>query len=699
MNVRYFFATLLFCSIYLVSSAQTHGHCGTDALWEQTLGESPEARRQFALQEAQYRNWVRTNVSSSGARTTITIPVVAHLIQYSAFESISDARVQSQIDVLNEDFGLMAADTSAIPAEFRPLAANTEIQFCLATIDPNGCPTDGIVRVVAPDLADHDTGQSGQMKALSYWPADRYLNMWVPATIDGGILGYATFPFNLQTNPAEDGVVINARFFGRGNGIAPSSYALGRTGTHEVGHWLGLFHTFQGGCSGMNASNCDTGGDRVCDTPPTANSNFGCPGTQNTCNESPQDLNDMTVNFMDYGDDACLLMYSFGQKDRMDFFLNGVRSVIWSPANLTATGCDGTPAPGCQPIARIGAEKTVVCAGDSIVFTDLSTGPPTSLSWDFPSANPGTATQSTVTVAFPQTGTYQVGLTATNSIGSASDSLAILVVDPMMPPVSEGFEAASLPLGWSVFDEDQAGTWELAATGSAGQQSIVVRNYILREEGTQDDLTSLPFDLSWATDARLTFDRAYKRRDAFSPDSLKVLISTDCGANWELLWIRGGFGLASTPGLAIPAEFVPTAAQWVTDTIDLSAYIGQSSCQLRFECIGANGQSLYLDQINLDATIVGRGDPTGTAADLRIVPNPAVQAPEIRFELARADQVQWQVQDLRGKVRWQSGSTKLAQGRHMWRFTAVEWENLSPGMYLISLTGQTGRVSKKLIKR
>jgi PKD repeat protein len=494
-------------------------------------------------------------------------------------------------------------------------------------------------------------------------------------------------------------VVINGHYLGRGNGISPGAFDLGRTGTHEVGHWLGLFHTFQGGCSGDSASNCNSEGDRVCDTPPTAAPNYGCPNTRNSCMESPVDYNDMMVNYMDYGDDACLLMFSTGQKDRMGFFLTNTRNTIWSAPNLTATGCDGTPAPGCYPTSAFTASASSVCVGDTIFFTSMSTGPANSWSWSLSGGTPSSSSLEHPFAVFNQPGIYPISLAVGNPFGVDLSTMDIEVVEAVLPPAMEGFEAANPPGGWYVRDEDQGGGWEqtdLAA--SEGQFSMVDRNYIQRQEGTADELVSPLYDLSNATDASLVFDYAYKRRDAFSPDTLNILVTTDCGQSWTSLWSRGNTSLPTVPGLAIPAEFVPNSSQWKRDTIDLTGYLGISGLRFMFQCIGGYGQSLYLDRINLDALVTGNEDAEMQNASLEIFPNPFREQPEIALDLTEPGRLTWQLHDLQGRVLHRQSRKFATAGRQLLDFEAGFWGNVPPGLYIMVVSGSSGTVSKKLVK-
>jgi hypothetical protein len=259
------------------------------------------------------------------------IPVVVHVIHRGGSENISDQQIKSQIDVLNRDFRKKNTDVGGVPAPFKPLVADAMVEFKLATVDPNGQPTSGITRTqttVSEFGADNGmkfTAQGGH----DAWDTTRYLNMWVcPEIIDFGrqLLGYAQFPGGL---PATDGVAIIHNAFGT-SGTASAPFNLGRTATHEVGHWLDLFHIWgdQIGC------NTD---DQVPDTPVQDRENFGAPTFPHvTCGNAPN--GDMFMNYMDYVDDKAMFMFTTGQVARIRATLAGPRATIGMPAVAALAG-------------------------------------------------------------------------------------------------------------------------------------------------------------------------------------------------------------------------------------------------------------------------------------------------------------------------------------------------------------------------
>jgi hypothetical protein len=293
--------------------------------------------------------------ASRSVTGTITIPVVVHVVYNNATENISAAQVQSQIDILNEDFRRLNADAVNTPSVFQGVAADVEIEFCLATVDPQGNPTDGITRTPTSVTAfgTNDEVKFNSSGGKDAWPASDYMNFWV-CDISGGILGYAQFP----GGPAStDGVVVDYQYFGD-IGTATAPFDKGRTGTHEVGHYLNLRHIWGDG-------NCNAD-DFVSDTPRAGGPNYtgspcNFPGN-NSCNEGTGDLPDMFQNYMDYSDDGCMNLFTQGQTARMRalFEPGGARASL-----LNSTAC-GTPVtPTCNDGIQNGDETGVDCGGSS----------------------------------------------------------------------------------------------------------------------------------------------------------------------------------------------------------------------------------------------------------------------------------------------------------------------------------------------
>jgi pregnancy-associated plasma protein-A len=316
--------------------------CATDAVHARLLNNPEYKKRQNELENLRREYLENRARTGSGARSEIVaIPVVVHVVYHTASQNISDAQIQSQIDILNEDYRRLNSDAGMVPAEFAGIAADARVQFQLAVRDPGCNATNGITRTETSttSFSDNDNIKFAASGGHDAWPRDKYLNIWV-GPLGGGLLGYAQFP----GGPADtDGVVIAYDAFGN-TGTAAFPFDLGRTATHEIGHWLGLYHIFQGGCAGADAGNCASAGDLVCDTPQSSSPTFGCPGVKNTCVDSPVDYNSQTMNYMDYTDDACMYMFTNGQSLRMDASLFVARAEI-----LGSDGLVPPPPGGSDP--------------------------------------------------------------------------------------------------------------------------------------------------------------------------------------------------------------------------------------------------------------------------------------------------------------------------------------------------------------
>jgi len=319
----------LIASICFATVSLAQRNCGTDSYWAQKLADNPKNAVKREAMEQELQQWIQANPSSSTSKKVIyTIPTVVHIVYNNNTQNISDAQILSQMDVLNEDFRRLNADAPNTPSWFQGVAADIEIEFCLAKQDPQGNPTNGITRTSTSttSFGTNDAMKSNSTGGKDGWPRNDYMNIWV-CNLGGGLLGYATFPGGVA---ADDGVVIGYNYFGRVGTLSPP-FDKGRTTTHEVGHWLFLFHSFQGGCAGTSSSNCSSSGDRCCDTPPTSSSNGGCPSlNQNTCTETPTDMNDMHMNYMDYVNDNCMNLFTQDQKARMVGVMTGSRASLQS---------------------------------------------------------------------------------------------------------------------------------------------------------------------------------------------------------------------------------------------------------------------------------------------------------------------------------------------------------------------------------
>lgn len=318
--------------ISMFSIGQNVIPCRTDEIFLESVKQFPELIK--AKEEAtQISLGFKPNFQKKA--TVRIIPVVFHVIHKNGLENISQTQINDAIRILNEDYRKKAGTNGGTSTD--PLATDFNYEFRLAQFNPNGQPTNGVNRVY--NLGTDNAGNS--QKSLSYWDARKYLNVWVVSNIADNdpnslILGYAQFPFQINSQTSTDGIMCRADQYGI---IEMASVAqAGRTVTHEVGHWVGLYHPFQGACAGGTANTCQTQGDQVCDTPPVESATNGCPSSRNSCTNETTDKNDLVRNYMDYANGNCMDMFTAGQKTRADGQMAAYRSNIYSASNLSAIG-------------------------------------------------------------------------------------------------------------------------------------------------------------------------------------------------------------------------------------------------------------------------------------------------------------------------------------------------------------------------
>ena len=309
-------ALFILALAYSADAQRFNHHCKTvDKINELKSADAGlEARASNA--ESRIQNWIQNNPNHK-TKSVLVIPVVVHVLYRTAIQNIPDARIQLQMDILNKDYRKLNADTSGIPAAFKPFAGDCEIEFCLAKRDEFGNTTTGITRkqVNIKEIGNTNKYYQSSQGGEAIWNRNHYLNFWV-CEIDsmGGTLGFSTVP---QYSPAatSDGVVIDYRYFGTSTN---THYNKGRTATHEVGHWLNLQHIW-----GDDFGWCSTD-DFVSDTPMQTMEHYGLPSFPSLDSCTSVAPGTMFMNYMDYTDDNGMFMFTAGQKQR-----------IWAALNTT----------------------------------------------------------------------------------------------------------------------------------------------------------------------------------------------------------------------------------------------------------------------------------------------------------------------------------------------------------------------------
>ncbi len=363
------------------------------------------------------------------AATVITIPIIVHVVHNGEAvglgRNISQAQVQAQLATLNEDFrrqpGTRGFNTN-------PVGTDIEIEFCLAALNRTGqiMAEPGIDRINGNRATWNRNDIEGVLKPSTSWDPDKYYNIWImdlsePFPGGGQLLGYAQFPSqsNLpgipSTGPAStDGVVVDYRSFGNAEkGNFPTmraSYNLGRTLTHETGHWLGLRHIW---------GDTSCGDDFCADTPPQASESRGCQPGRVSCGGTNQ-----VQNYMDYSDDICMNIFTLDQKAR----IRAVMDVSPRRSSLLTSNVCGTQVV-TRPQPNFRSETRRVLLGGQIRFSDLSGGFPTRWEWTFEGGTPATSTEQNPVVTYNQPGRFKVTLVTANSVGQSEPLVRVDYVE------------------------------------------------------------------------------------------------------------------------------------------------------------------------------------------------------------------------------------------------------------------------------
>jgi PKD repeat protein len=661
--------------------------CGSDIWLQNFLKEHPEE-----VARIQAHNEAARQYKPSPVRAKYIIPVVFHVIHTGGPENISKEQILDQMRVLNQDFNLTNPNKSKIRAPFKTLAAVADIEFRLARIDPNGNCTDGINRVYSPLGVNVDqTTESVKFISGAKWDYRRYLNIWVVTNIDNGggagtILGYAVFPF--ATSAARDGIVIRHDRVGTIGTAVPSD--SGRTLTHEVGHWLGLYHTFQDGCFGNN-DQCD-------DTPPVAAqfSNASCPANGNSCTNDVPDLPDQWENYMDYSDGSCMAMFTPKQRDRMWYFLgisSGGRAQNVSTTNIT-TNTGVVPQTAVAPVANFSASRLVVCAGDPVRFFDESCkGLVSARSWSFPGASTPSSTLESPSIVYQTPGVYSVTLLVQNSKGSNQVTKTdYITVKPatasLKSPLVEGFEAGFPGPGWTSYTVNGKGWNSTPSAAHYGQQSLILPITSAFTAGLRYVFETPQFDLTplKGQSPKMSFMVGYARKDANTNEALRVYVSTNCGASWSQVLERSGTGLASVTSL-IPG-FAPSAqSEWKRFNVSLTPYENATNFSAKFELESAAGNPVYIDDINISQYFTTVEELPGTPViAAEVFPNPAQQDASLRMHLREPCSGVVQILDPTGRMLQSQNSVSLSSGTNTIPLH-LQNLNLKAGVYFIQFQG------------
>lgn len=653
LSIKFF--TVL-STVFLFQFSEAQQWCGTMENVYRKMKQDPAIQQRFKnLLDTLSDQYVNAPARSTEAVPDIIyVPVVFHIVHngkpVGTGENISDAQVQSQIDAMNLHYNFLDPNIGNVPAPFQSAVANCHIKFCLAKFDPQGNPTTGIIRhQFAQATWNTQDDIDNTLKPATIWDHTKYLNIW-SVKMGGdltsqGILAYATLPY--IANASDDGVVARSNVIGTINTLA--GYQLGKTVTHEVGHWLGLLHTW-----GLGPG-CGDQGDYIADTPDEDDAAYGCPTFPYISCPLTTPNGAMFMNYMDYTYDQCSSMFTNGQNDRMHFVLDGSRSAIKTAAN---TNCfyslDAAVAsldfPGdtiCsfqfKPIVTIRNEGVIAITSGKLYF-QIDGDVVQILNW-----NGSIPSQGEVKITLPEqttiSGVHTLDVTFGNVNGQAADNYSgndsknssFYVYDggtAASLPLLEGFEAVTFPpTNWQVQNPNHDATWMMNPAFSGYGQSTACMSidnfsYGVNPNKKKDAILTDAYDFTSVTYPELKFDMAYAPYNALRYDSLNVYYSLDCGSHWTKIWNQQGEELATAPAQTL--MFTPSASQWKTVSVPLLNMAGQNKVTFKFENVTGWGNVLYVDNINI-ANNPSLSVSETKREEVNIFPNPASDLIAIRM--------------------------------------------------------------------
>ncbi len=607
------------------------------------MKENPEYNTQHLLNDELIIDlskelWKYGMDEAKGSGDIYTIPVVVHVIHHPSHAegygtNIPLSQIQAGVEYLTDAFRNTG---EYFPTE----GADVGIEFCLASIAPDGTPTDGVTRHGSYTYLETDmaTEEPAIKSDTDSWDTDYYMNIWLVEEICNsestssnpcGTAGYSYYP--TAAGAYYDGIVSEHQFFGVNANDT-------KVVVHEVGHYLNLYHTFQGGCSN---SDCASDGDKVCDTPPDGSSTpVDCDETANSCTSDDDDSslqnpyrplflgglgdqNDMTDNYMDYNYRSCQTGYTAGQSDRMRLTLETIRASL-----LSSIGCSSSLSVDAG-ISNITSPSGYSCSDEvpvTVTLTNYGVAPLTSVtieysingstdiyqqSWDGYLTTSQSSSILLATPLSPSAGGATVVAYTTQPNGMADENLSndeessnfVQTYETQYTPSTSSFESGSTEV-WVANNLDASNTWENAniyGCDSKGTHAIKMDNFSYSDGYNESDNLVARYDLSDVAVANLSFDLAYAQRSALYPDRLKVQVSTNCGASYQTLYDQQGGFLSTTAGYYTSAWAPTTCSDWTTVGLDLTEYVGQE-IMILFNSISKGGNNLYLDNIQVNSS-------------------------------------------------------------------------------------------------
>lgn len=713
-------------------SNQMPRKCGSHDDYVQMMQNNP----QFKSNQQEIEKYTADYISRlSGFRTSstlVTIPVVVHVLYNTAAQNISDEQIKTQIDVLNEDFSNINFDRNRIRPVYRGIAGNMDIKFVLARQDPSGNYTNGITRT-STTKTFFCTSPTNDAKFAStgghdIWNRDKYLNLWVVPAISPssvcsssnlGILGYAQFPGGAANT---DGVVIGYEYFGR-----PSTggvYNLGRTATHEVGHWLNLRHIWGDDSNGdgtCTTSEC-SGSDQVTDTQNACEENYGNVSCYTKNCSTTSNNGEMFYNYMDYTNDAYMYGFTPGQASRSAALFSsgssgrgalltstGATNVASSPANDAGITAVISPAPTlidnltttftCEvELTNFGTANLTSC---DINYKVNSTAV-TTYNWTGTLA-PGSSVNVILPVQITVAAGTQYFYAYTSNPNGTTDGT--VVNDRIQKrfnqhsatqslPYTQNFDATAFLNAASLWSNKNydcgTGAWAKSTATYAGAGSASFANFTQTSTTGRDDEMVTPYlNLSSQSTPKVGFWVAYAPKTTSASDTLELLITTDGGYNYTSIYKKWGAALQTVAATA--SAFTPSSvADWRFEIVDLTPYQSAKNAQIAFRNITNNQNNLYIDEVVVDQ-LLNVQNVEGVKS-FSVFPNPNNGQFIVQAGFEKNVNAHIIITNMIGQVVY---NEKLEQVLQLAK--SIDLKNLNPGMYNVALTTEKGTLNQRIV--
>lgn len=672
--------------------------CHANEKMDELKASDPAIALDMEQSRQELEEWTANYIANEydpNARTAVyTIPVVFHVLHTNGPENISDAQIYDALQLMNDNFNKLNASWSTVNPAFLGIVADCQIEFKLARKKNNGTCTNGITRTFTETThADVNDDQVNAVQAAQgNWPGNKYLNIFV-VNDAGGAAGYTTYPSNWSGTSMSNGIKILHNYVGS---IGTSNMTVSTALSHEVGHWLNLAHCWGNSNSPGLPENCGDD-DGVSDTPNTIG--------WTSCNINGVSCSslDNVENYMEYS--YCSKMFTEGQKARMHAALEsntGDRDNLWTPANLAATGVS-VPEVLCQ--VQFSGDRTVICAGESVTFTDESYNAVTGTNWTFTGGSPASSTTSNPTITYNTPGVYSVSLQATDGSTTLTNTKTNYIVVLSNPgdalPYFEGFETlASFPDfdRFTIDNDDNGEAWEITSSASTtGDKSVWLNNFAATQTGTLDAFMSGPIDLSGvaSTDPIVfNFRYAYRKKTTGNDEWLRFYISKDCGQTWVLRKNIHGSSLSSIN--ATSSYLPPDESAWYSVSVtNINSDYYVSNMRFKFEFESDGGNNIYIDDINLYPESMTGIQETSELSGFSIYPNPVTDIMQINLDIANTSDYTISVVNVLGEQITTIYKGELLAGMNQLGFSAA---TLPQGVYFIRIEGNGESAVHRFVK-